>query len=80
MALGNILGSNIYNIIGIGGLTGLIAPTAIPAQIVTFDNLVMVAISAALLVLARTGWKIGRMEGALLLAGYVAYVFVIWPK
>jgi cation:H+ antiporter len=80
VALGNILGSNIYNIFGIGGLTALIAPTPIPREIATFDNLVMVAVSAALLVLARTGWKIGRMEGAALLAGYVGYVVLIWPK
>jgi cation:H+ antiporter len=80
VALGNILGSNIYNILGIGGVTALIAPTAVPREIATFDNLVMVGISALLLVLARTGWKIGRGEGALLLAGYIAYVFVIWPK
>jgi cation:H+ antiporter len=80
VALGNILGSNIYNILGIGGVTALIAPTAIPAQIATFDNLVMVAISVVLLGLARTGWKIGRLEGALLLAGYIAYVWWIWPR
>jgi cation:H+ antiporter len=79
VALGNILGSNIYNIFGIAGLTGLIAPTEIPNQIATFDNFVMVAVSAALLVMARTGWKIGRIEGAALLAGYVAYLWWIWP-
>jgi cation:H+ antiporter len=79
VALGNILGSNIYNIFGIAGLTGLIAPTEIPNQIATFDNFVMLAVSVALLVLARTGWKIGRLEGAALLTGYVAYVWWIWP-
>lgn len=80
VALGNILGSNIYNILGIGGVTALIAPTEVPRQIATFDNLVMVAISVALLVLARTGWKIGRSEGALLVAGYIGYVWWIWPQ
>jgi cation:H+ antiporter len=80
VALGNILGSNIYNILGIGGDTALIAPTEVPRQIATFDNFVMVSISVALLVMARTGWKIGRTEGAVLVAGYVAYVWWIWPK
>lgn len=79
VALGNILGSNIYNILGIGGLTAIIAPTAIPREIATFDNVVMVAVSAVLLVLARTGWRIGRLEGCALLAGYVLYVVLIWP-
>ncbi len=80
IALGNILGSNIYNVLGIGGVTALIAPTDVPRQIATFDNPVMVAISVLLLVLARTGWRIGRREGMMLLAGYVGYVWWIWPK
>lgn len=79
VALGNILGSNIYNILGIGGVTALIAPTEVPREIATFDSLIMVAMSAILLVMARTGWRIGRREGALLVAGYVGYVWWIWP-
>ena len=79
VALGNILGSNIYNILGILGLTGLIAPTAIPAEIARFDNLVMVAVSLALLAFAWTGLRIGRREGGALVAGYVLYVWWIWP-
>jgi len=79
VALGNVLGSNIYNILGIGGVTALIAPTAIPDQIVRFDAPVMLAVSLGLLWLARSGWRIGRREGGLLLAGYVAYVWTIWP-
>jgi cation:H+ antiporter len=79
VALGNILGSNIYNILGILGLTALIAPTEVPAQIAGFDSLVMVAVSAALLVFAWTGLRIGRREGGALLAGYVLYVWWIWP-
>jgi cation:H+ antiporter len=79
VALGNILGSNIYNILGIGGVTALISPTVIPPEIVRFDNLVMVGISALLLFLAWTGYRIGRREGALLFASYVAYVWWIWP-
>jgi cation:H+ antiporter len=79
VALGNILGSNIYNILGIGGLTALIAPTPVPAEIARFDAPLMLAASVLLLALARTGWRIGRREGALLVAGYVAYVWWIWP-
>jgi cation:H+ antiporter len=79
VALGNVLGSNIYNILGIGGVTGLIAPTEIPLTIAKFDNWIMVGVSALILILAQTGLKLSRREGALLLAGYVAYVYVIWP-
>lgn len=80
VAIGNIMGSNIYNILGIGGVTGLLSPTPIPSEIAHFDNLVMVAASVALLVFARTGLRIGRVEGAALLAGYGAYLFMLWPK
>ena len=80
VALGNILGSNIYNILGIGGLTALIAPTAVPPEIMRFDNLVMVAVSLALLVFMATGRRLSRIEGGALVAGYVLYVFVLWPR
>ncbi len=80
IALGNILGSNIYNILGIGGVTALIAPTAVPREIATFDNFVMLAISAVLLVMARTGWRIGRAEGLALFAGYAGYIWWLWPR
>jgi cation:H+ antiporter len=79
VAFGNLVGSNIYNILGIGGATALAAPGPVPATILTFDAPVMVAVSALFLVFARTGRRIARREGAALLAGYGAYLFVLWP-
>ncbi|MEL7049799.1 MAG: sodium:calcium antiporter, partial [Pseudomonadota bacterium] len=79
VAVGNILGSNIYNIFGIGGVVGLVAPTEIPQQIVTFDNIVMVAATVALLLFAFTRQRIGRIEGGILLAAYAAYIYALWP-
>ncbi|HEY8594253.1 MAG TPA: calcium/sodium antiporter [Devosiaceae bacterium] len=79
VAFGNIVGSNIYNILGIGGTTALIAPGAVPREIVTFDNLVMIAVSLALVIFARTGLKIVRWEGAILLVGYAVYIRLILP-
>lgn len=79
VAFGNIVGSNIYNILGIGGATALIAPGAVPEAIVGFDNLVMIGVSFALVFFAWTGLRISRREGAVLLAGYVAYLYLIWP-
>ncbi len=79
VALGNVLGSNIYNILGIGGMTALIAPTAIPTEIARLDVWVMVAASALVLVAGRSGWRIGRREGAGLLACYAGYVWWVWP-
>lgn len=79
VAFGNIVGSNIYNILGIGGFTALIAPGVVPAEIVSFDNLVMIGVSLALAAFAWTGRRIARWEGAVLLAGYLVYVWAIWP-
>ncbi len=79
VALGNIIGSNIYNILGIGGVTALIAPGAVPEQIVRSDNLIMVAVTLLLIGFAWSGQRIARWEGAALLAGYGIYVFTLWP-
>lgn len=79
VAFGNIVGSNIYNILGIGGATALISPTRVPPEIVTFDNLLMVGVSLLLVIFAATGLRIARGEGAVLLAGYVAYLYILWP-
>jgi cation:H+ antiporter len=80
VAFGNIVGSNIYNILGIAGTTALIAPTSVPPEMVRFDNLVMVAVSIVMVIMAFTGMRIGRREGGLLVAGYVAYLVLLWPK
>ena len=79
VAFGNIVGSNIYNILGIGGATAVIAPGAVPAEIVGFDNPVMLGVLVLLVAFAWTGYRIARWEGAALLLGYLAYVVVIWP-
>lgn len=79
VAFGNVVGSNIYNILGIGGATALIAPSDVPDDIVRFDAPVMVGVSVLLVVFAATGLRIGRREGAALLAGYGAYLWLLWP-
>jgi cation:H+ antiporter len=79
VALGNVLGSNIYNILGIAGATAVIAPTEVPASIASFDAPIMLAAALLLMLVARTGWRVGRREGGLLLACYGAYVWSAWP-
>jgi len=73
IALGNVLGSNIYNILFIGGLTGAIAPTAVPASIMAFDLWVLVAVSLVVMLFAFSGGRLSRKEGLLLVAAYIAY-------
>ncbi|MGR3760563.1 calcium/sodium antiporter [Roseobacteraceae bacterium NS-SX3] len=79
VAFGNIIGSNIYNILCIGGITAIAAPGEVPAQIVRFDGPLMVLVSAGFLAAAWTGQGISRREGSVLLAGYAAYIWWLWP-
>jgi cation:H+ antiporter len=80
VALGNVLGSNIYNILGVGGLTALISPTAVGAEMLAVDIPVMIGVSLLLVAFASTGRLLSRIEGVLLVTGYIAYVALIWPK
>lgn len=74
VAYGNIIGSNIYNILFILGTAALIEPIAIPAQIARFDIWIMVAATALLVLFARTGFKLHRWEGFAFVVAYAAYV------
>ncbi len=73
IAYGNIIGSNIYNILGILGVTAIVKPIDVPPQIAELDVWVMIGATALMLVLAATRWRIGRIEGGIMLAAYVAY-------
>lgn len=73
IALGNVLGSNIFNILFIGGLTGAIAPTAVPPSILNFDLWLVLGASLAVMLFAFTGGRLNRVEGAVLLSLYAAY-------
>lgn len=76
LALGNVVGSNIYNILGILGATALVRPLAAPAEIIRYDNWVMAGATALMILFAHTQRRINRFEGAALLLAYAA--FVVW--
>lgn len=74
VAFGNVVGSNMYNILGIGGVTMMVAPAPIPARMLPWD-LGLVAVSAALLcAVAVLRGRVGRGTGGMLVAAYCAYV------
>jgi len=75
IAIGNIVGSNIFNILGILGLTALIAPIPVASRFLTFDLPVMIIVSLLLTFLLLKRPVIGRMIGVAMLAGYVAYIW-----
>lgn len=75
IAVGNIVGSNIFNILTVLGLSGLVAPNGLPISTValSFDMPVMIAVAIACLPIFFTGHLIARWEGLLFLGYYVAY-------
>ncbi|MBV7255668.1 calcium/sodium antiporter [Pacificimonas sp. WHA3] len=76
IAFGNVLGSNIYNILGIGGVTALLAPGSLPASMVPVELPLLIAASILMIVFARTGHKFSRWEGFAMLSLYVGYL--VW--
>ncbi len=73
IAVGNVVGSNIFNIVGILGLTSLILPLPVNPAIVASDNLWMLGFSLLLLPLMRTEMTVQRWEGGLLVVLVVLY-------
>lgn len=73
VAYGNIVGSNIYNVLFILGTTSVIKPIEMPEQIARLDIWVMLAATALLVFFARSGFKLQRWEGFAFLGAYVAY-------
>ncbi|PZD95269.1 sodium:calcium antiporter [Paenibacillus sambharensis] len=77
IAVGNIVGSNIFNILFILGISSVISPLSVEGLMAT-DVLILIALTVLLLVVARTGFKVGRLEGFVLAALYIGYMaFVI---
>ena len=72
LTLGNVLGSNIFNILFVLGVTALVAPIVIAEQLIRIDAPIMVGVSLLALVLAMDG-KLGAMDGVILIAGFLGY-------
>lgn len=79
IAIGNVVGSNIFNILGILGITALIIPIS-SVGLGYVDLGVMLFTAIILFPLSRTGFSISRFEGAILLVGYAGYIFYLLPK
>jgi cation:H+ antiporter len=79
IAVGNVVGSNILNLLAILGVSATIHPFS-AAGITALDLGTMVAVSLVLLPIMWTGFEVRRWEGALLLAAYGTYLFFLWPS
>lgn len=78
IAIGNIVGSNVFNILAILGIASLITPLS-SEGFTHLDYAVMTAFAAILLPMAWSGRTLSRPEGTVLLLGYIGYMAWIWP-
>ncbi|AVT48036.1 MULTISPECIES: calcium/sodium antiporter [Shewanella] len=73
IAIGNVVGSNLFNILGILGVTAIVHPVS-SLGFQPFDFMVMLALAIVILPFAWTGLRIGRREGSVLLLTYLGYM------
>lgn len=78
IAVGNVIGSNIFNVAAVLGVTSALKPIEIPAGLIQREMVAVMLLSMLLLPVLRSGWLIRRWEGSLLLMGYViAFIFLL---
>jgi cation:H+ antiporter len=79
IAVGNVVGSNLFNILGVLGLSAIVAPSgiAVSDQLLQFDIPVMIAVAVIALPIFMTGKIISRVEGVIFLGYYVAYTIYL---
>ncbi|MFD2256474.1 calcium/sodium antiporter [Luteolibacter algae] len=80
IAIGNVVGSNIFNILCILGLTASVSGDIDSSGFELRDGLVMLGLSCLLLPFSMSGMKISRWEGSVLLLCYLGYLMVLWPR
>jgi len=80
IAIGNVIGSNLFNVLGVLGLTSLVAPLPVSPGLIDSDGWWMLGITLLLFPLMVTGRRIARWEGGALLAVYVAYLWLLLQR
>jgi len=74
VAIGNVVGSNLFNILGIAGIVAIVTPLPVSSQIASFDVWVMLAATALMMPLLIWGWRLNRVVASGFLACYVGYI------
>ena len=80
LLLVNVIGSNLYNVFGILGVTALVTPLDVPSDLVSLPIWLMGAATLLILLFAFTGKQISRLEGIVLLLFYGGYMFMIFTE
>jgi len=78
ISIGNLVGSNVFNTLLVIGTAGVIRPFALNGRLIGLDYWIMIAVSTVFMLIAIFRRHIGRISGALLLTGYVAYMVYLF--
>ena len=85
IAIGNIIGSNIFNLLGVMGIASIISPVSLAAEVMSRDYLTMLLLSTCLCLAVlpklwnnKANLQIGRLLGIVFLAGYVSYFYILF--
>jgi cation:H+ antiporter len=77
ISVGNLIGSNIFNILGVLGITALVKDIPVTDHVVNVDSLWMLAISFLIFPIMIIGYKVNRLRGFLLFAFYCVYIYFV---
>ena len=78
IAIGNVIGSNIFNLLGIMGVTSLIAPLSVPPEVMRFDIWIMLISAVVVLAFVGGKWRINAPAGLALTVAYVIYCWSVF--
>ncbi len=80
ISVGNILGSNIFNILLVLGLVALIRPISLDSSILKFEGVVLIVFTLLFFTVMRTRYKISRSEGLIMFLGYIGFLIILIIK
>ena len=75
IAIGNVIGSNIFNVLGILGITALLTPIPLAPRFLSVDTPLLIVVTLGFVALVWATGRIGRISGAAMLIGYAVYIF-----
>jgi cation:H+ antiporter len=78
ISVGNIIGSNLFNIMCVVGLVAIVSPLSVDRELLYFELPIMLVFSLVLFPFMRTGFVLSRLEGGLLLLGYGLFIFSLF--
>lgn len=80
ISVGNLIGSNLFNIMAVLGITSMVTPISVEDSVLSFDMYWVIGIAVAMCPILYIGKRIGRLKGVLLLATYITYIVLVLSR